>query len=124
MLADYPIRPALAVSDLARARQFYEDLLGVAGEERVEGIGFTAGGTEFLVYPSAHAGTNKATAAGFAVPADKFDDEVGVLRDKGLVFQTFEYEGVTWDGGVATMGETRSVWFEDPDGNILAVTSA
>jgi catechol 2,3-dioxygenase-like lactoylglutathione lyase family enzyme len=124
MLADYPIHPVLPVSDLARAREFYEGVLGLTGEERIEGVGYTAGGTGFLVYPSAYAGTNKATAAGFEVPADAFDAEVAVLREKGLVFQTFEYEGITWEDGVATMGEMRSVWFADPDGNILAVSSA
>jgi hypothetical protein len=73
------------------------------------------------VYRSAYAGTNKATAASFQVPADAFDAEVASLRDKGVSFQTFELEGITWDDGVATMAGARSVWFEDPDGNILNV---
>ncbi len=123
MLADYPIRTVLAVSDLARAREFYEGVLGLTGEEADDGIRYSPGGTGLLVYPSAYAGTNKATAASFEVPADAFDAEVAVLRDKGLVFQTFEYEGIAWQDGVATMGEMRSVWFADPDGNILAVTT-
>ena len=55
------------------------------------------------------------------VPADAFDAEVDALRDK-VSFQTFEMDGVTWDDGVAHFGDTmRSVWFSDPDGNILNV---
>ncbi len=124
MLAEFPLFTALAVSDLDRARDFYENVLGFTVEESMEGLGIRAGdGTGALVYLSAYAGTNKATAAGFDVPADKFDEEVAALREKGLVFQTFEYEGITWEDGVATMGEMRSVWFDDPDGNILSVTS-
>ena len=76
----------------------------------------------FLVYPSAYAGTNKATAMSFQVPADKFDDEVAALRERDITFQTFDAEGITWDDGVASAGDVfRSVWFEDPDGNILNV---
>jgi hypothetical protein len=28
---------------------------------------------------------------------------------------------VTWQDGVAEMGDMRSVWFRDPDGNVLNV---
>jgi hypothetical protein len=34
-------------------------------------------------------------------------------------FQTFEIPSGTWDDGVLTDGPMRSVWFADPDGNIL-----
>jgi catechol 2,3-dioxygenase-like lactoylglutathione lyase family enzyme len=123
MLADYPLNAAIAVSDLARAREFYENVLGLSvAEDRPDGVTYRTGDTQILVYPSAYAGTNKATSAGFDVPLAAFDDEVAVLRDKGLIFQTFEYEGISWDDGVATMGEMKSVWFTDPDGNILAVS--
>ncbi|MGB4271699.1 MAG: hypothetical protein WBJ44_04820, partial [Propionicimonas sp.] len=53
------------------------------------------------------------------VPAEAFDAEVGTLRSRGIGFQTFEADGVTWDDGVASFGDYRAVWFEDPDGNIL-----
>ena len=121
MLTEYPLTPTLAVSDIARAREFYENVLGLTGDEQMEGLVYTTGGSTFLVYISAYAGTNKATAATFQVPDDAFDGEVAALREKGIEFLTFEYEGITWDDGVATMGTVRSVWFTDPDGNILAV---
>jgi catechol 2,3-dioxygenase-like lactoylglutathione lyase family enzyme len=122
MLADYPPIPTLAVSDLVRAREFYENVLGFTGEQQEEeGVMYEAGGSKFLVYPSVYAGTNKATAATFSVPADAFDREVAALREKGIEFLTFDYPGITWDDGVATMGTDRSIWFTDPDGNILAV---
>ena len=122
MLADHDVMPTLAVTDLARARQFYEEVLGFTPQGDVpDGVGYRAGSTSFLVYPSSFAGTNKATAMSFQVPVDVFDAEVAALRAKGLVFQTFEVEGITWDDGVASWGEGRSAWFEDPDGNILNV---
>ncbi|MCU1433002.1 MAG: hypothetical protein JWP95_2107 [Actinotalea sp.] len=124
MLSDHPAVPVLAVTDLARARDFYERTLGLSTvNESDGGVMYRAGGVDILVYPSSYAGTNKATAASFAVPAAAFDDEIADLRRRGVTFETYDMDGVTWDDGVATMGETRSVWFSDPDGNILNVES-
>ncbi|MGV8965055.1 MAG: hypothetical protein ACOH2F_02135 [Cellulomonas sp.] len=58
------------------------------------------------------------------VEPDAFDAEVAALRSKGLTFQTFELDGLVWDGGVATMGDQKAVWFADPDGNVLNVESS
>ena len=123
MLGDHNPIPTLAVKDVQKARDFYEGVLGLSpSEEPPEGVVYRAGNSMFLVYPSAYAGTNKATAMSFQVPADKFDEEVAALRERDITFQTFDAEGVTWDDGVATAGDAfRGVWFEDPDGNILNV---
>jgi hypothetical protein len=60
----------------------------------------------------------------FSVPAAAFDAEVANLRTKGVTFQTFDAEGLAWDDGVATIGDMKAVWFEDPDGNILNLDSS
>ncbi len=122
MLHEYVPIPTLAVTDLRRARGYYEGVLGFApGPDTAGGVMYAAGGSSFLVYPSSFAGTNKATAMSFQVPAEAFDAEVAALRERGVQFQTFDAEGLTWDDGVATFDGTRSAWFEDPDGNILNV---
>ena len=123
MLGDHTPIPTLAVKDVQTARDFYEGVLGLSAEgEPPEGVVYRAGDSRFLVYPSAYAGTNKATAMSFQVPADRFDEEIAALRGKDVTFQTFEAEGLTWDDGVASAGDLfRSVWFADPDGNILNV---
>ncbi len=126
MLADYAPVPTLAVKDVQRAREFYEGVLGYTARADVaSGVFYTAGSGSFFVYPSAYAGTNKATAMSVQVPDGSFDTEVSALRDKGVAFQTFEMDGITWDDGVASFddGQYRSVWFEDPDGNILNLES-
>lgn len=125
MIADYTPVPALAVSDLERARAFYEGVLGLSpsDEEPDGGIQYTCGDGSLMVYPSQYAGTNKATAVGFRVPTEAFDEEVTRLRDAGVVFQTFEIEGMEWQDGVAVAEGGRAVWFADPDGNILAMDS-
>lgn len=124
MLGDYTPVATLAVSDVARAREFYEGVLGLAprGDMEVpDGVVYSAGDSFLLVYPSTYAGTNKATAVSFQVPGDAFDAEVSALRANGVAFQTFELGDMVWEDGVASWGPQRSVWFEDPDGNILNV---
>ncbi len=120
MLSDHTPVSTLAVSDIARARAFYEGVLGFRPHgDAPDGVLYRAGDGTFLVYPSAYAGTNKATAMSFDVPGDVFDTEVGALREKGVTFQTFEMPGLEWRDGVAYAGSMRAVWFADPDGNIL-----
>jgi catechol 2,3-dioxygenase-like lactoylglutathione lyase family enzyme len=123
MLSNHDPVATLAVKDLEVARGFYEGVLGFTpGGDVPDGVLYTSGSGSFLVYPSSFAGTNKATALSFQVPGDVFDAEVAALREKNVTFQTFEAEGLTWNDGVASMGEQlRAVWFADPDGNILNI---
>lgn len=124
MLANHTPSPTLAVSDLDRAKAFYEGVLGLVPQgDPPEGVMYGAGDATVFVYPSSFAGTNKATALSWMVPSDAFEEEVAALRDKGVAFVTFDAPGMTWDDGVASMGDGagRGVWFEDPDGNIINI---
>lgn len=122
MLGSKIAAAALAVSDLERAREFYESTLGLGvAQDDQGGILFTSGDSLVFVYESEYAGTNKATAAVWAAGAD-FDAVVGELGARGVRFEHYDdLPGVTRDGDVHTMGEIRGVWFADPDGNVLNV---
>ena len=124
MLSDFTAMPTLPTADLERAKAFYEGTLGFASgvSEMGEELFYKSGASGFLVYRSAYAGTNKATSMMFQVE-EGFDAEVARLRDAGVTFDTFELEGLTWDDGVATIGPAKSVWFHDPDGNIINLMS-
>lgn len=122
MLSDHSAVPVLAVTDLDRARSFYEGQLGFSESTgAADGIVYRSGSGGFLVYPSSFAGTNQATAISFHVPEGAFDAEISALRSAGVAFQTFDVPEGTWADGVLTSGSARSVWFADPDGNILNV---
>ncbi len=123
MLSDFAPVPTLAVSDLQRAREFYEGVLGFASVADVaDGVMYPSGSGSFLVYPSAYAGTNKATAMSFQLSAEAFDAEAAALREKGVTFDEFEMDQITWDKGVASLPDgSRAAWFTDPDGNILNI---
>jgi catechol 2,3-dioxygenase-like lactoylglutathione lyase family enzyme len=123
MLADRPIYTTLPASDMERATAFYRDKLGLTPkEERPDGSKYYVGeNTGFLLFPSPFAGTNQATAAGFET--DDVRTHVKELQDRGVEFMTFEMEGVTWDGVVASMADIEGAWFKDSEGNILAIAT-
>lgn len=123
MLGDHDVAATLAVSDLERARGFYEATLGLQPVQDVPGaVMYRSGSSVILVYPSEYAGTNQATAASWAVGGD-LDAIVQDLAAKGVAFEHYDdLPGVTREGDVHVMGELRGVWFKDPDGNILSLT--
>ncbi|WP_028046413.1 VOC family protein [Cellulomonas sp. URHE0023] len=126
MLSAHPAIPVLAVTDLDRARAFYEGTLGFTArdEEIPEGVLYRSANGGFLVYPSSYAGTNKATAISFQVAGDAFDAEVAALRSAGVELQTFDVPEGEWVDGVLTSGSMRAAWFADPDGNVLNVETS
>ena len=124
MLSNYSPVPTLPVSDLDKAREYYEQTLGLSVQQDTPGgVTYTCGGGQLFVYPSEYAGTNKGTAVSYDVPLADFDSEVNWLRGQGVEFTTFEMDGIEWNDGVATMGEIKAVWFTDPDGNILNISA-
>ena len=112
----------IAVSDLDRAKNFYQGTLGfkASREDPNMGILYEAGdGTKFLVYPSQFAGTSQATCITFDV-AD-FDVTMKDLREKGITFEDYDLPYLKTVDGVAEIAGTKGAWFKDPDGNILAI---
>jgi len=121
MLGKADATPMIAVSDLDRAREFYQGTLGLKAEEEMGGevLTVTSGSTPFTVYRSEFAGTNKATALTFEV--DDLESEVRELKDKGIAFEHYDMEGLTREGDVYVGEGMKTAWFKDPDGNILSL---
>jgi catechol 2,3-dioxygenase-like lactoylglutathione lyase family enzyme len=115
--------PTIAVSDMSRARDFYEGKLGLSGGEDQPDGGHEypcAGGTAIHVYPSPeNAGKSTATLAGFET--DDIESTVDELTSKGITFEQYGEPFNTNEKGIVEMGGLRGAWFKDPDGNILAV---
>jgi catechol 2,3-dioxygenase-like lactoylglutathione lyase family enzyme len=124
MLGGKDAAATLAVSDLERARDFYENTLGLTPQQDVPGaMLYKSGNSVVLVYPSEYAGTNQATAASWAV-GDDFDAIVEDLRTKGVAFERYDdLPETTREGDVHIAGEFKAVWLKDPDGNILNLTN-
>jgi catechol 2,3-dioxygenase-like lactoylglutathione lyase family enzyme len=120
MLANSNATANLAVKDLAKAKAFYEDVLGLTEvhNEGGELIVYKCGDTSINVYRSQFAGTNKATAVTWMV-GDEIDTIVKALKSKGVVFEHYEMPGLTLEGDIHVGHGMKVAWFKDPDGNIL-----
>jgi catechol 2,3-dioxygenase-like lactoylglutathione lyase family enzyme len=122
-LKDCIVGPAAAVSDLATARHFYEQQLGlVPGEEEEQGVRYPcAEGTAIFIYLSAeNAGSSTATIAGWVV--EDLDRTMDDLASRGVVFEQYDQPGLKTDErGVFDAGRFRAAWIKDPDGNTFAL---
>lgn len=114
----------IAVQDIAVARKFYEDKLGLelSGTEGETVRAYRSGSSTILVYESRFAGTNKATAATWLV-GDALEAIVRALTAKGVVFEHYDLPETTRQGDAHVSGKTRVAWFKDPDGNILSIVN-
>jgi catechol 2,3-dioxygenase-like lactoylglutathione lyase family enzyme len=122
MLKNARIVPYIPVADMARARSFYEGKLGLVPKELYAGgvIYECGGGSWVFMYPSAGAGTSKASTAFWSV--EDVAAEVAELKKKGVVFEEYDMPGIKMEGSIAIGGGARTAWFKDTEGNILAVS--
>ena len=125
-LKDYRCGAAAAVSDMQRARQFYEGVLGlVPDSDTGDNIGYPCSGdTQINVYVSPNAGTAEFTIAGFDV--DDIETVVAGLAQQGVTFEQYDQPPIVTDErGVAHFeGDAKVAYFKDPDGNILSLAEA
>jgi catechol 2,3-dioxygenase-like lactoylglutathione lyase family enzyme len=125
-LSDYEVGAGVAVSDMDRAREFYEGKLGLSGGEGSSDGGTTyrcGGNTAIHVYPSPdNAGRSPATLAGWEV--DDLDAVVDELTSRGVAFEQYDQPPIVTDEkGIATFEDGRVAYFKDPDGNTLSLGS-
>jgi catechol 2,3-dioxygenase-like lactoylglutathione lyase family enzyme len=122
-LSDKPVAAVVAVSDMERAKGFYEGKLGLSDGIDQDDGGRTytcAGGTQFHIYPSPdNAGKSGATLAWWDV--SDVGSTVDELSSNGVSFERYGEPFNTDDRGIAKFGELEAAWFKDPDGNVLAV---
>ena len=122
LLTNSPVIPTLPVVDLQRAVSFYKDKLGLAVEKSMAGgvIIKCGEGTKLLLYQRAQTKADN-TAAGFSV--ENLVETIKELKDKGVVFEQYDLPGLkTNEDGIVDDGTTKSSWFKDTEGNIIAVT--
>ena len=54
---------------------------------------------------------------------DDVDAVVEDLNEKGVPFEHYEMPGMRLEGDVHVAGRMRAAWFQDPDGNVLALVN-
>ena len=128
MLKDSNVATRLPAKDLARARKFYAEKLGLeAIEERPGGLRYQCGNGSFALFQSAGAASGTHTQMGWEV-AD-LEATVAELRRRGVVFEKYDLPGLKTVNGIANIegnypskgvGE-RAAWFKDSEGNLIGI---
>lgn len=121
MFTDTQAFSGFAVDDVAKARDFYGQTLGIRmSEENGLLTLHLAGDRDTIVYPKSDHIPAAYTILNFMV--DDIDQAVDGLASRGVSFE--RYEGFEQDErGIARGigGGPDIAWFKDPAGNILAV---
>ncbi len=121
-LQDFPIHATAAASDLARARVWYEQKLGLTPErEDPGGVWYRfAADTWLYLYSTSSAGTAKNTVAGWTVTG--IEAVMAALREQGVTFEDYEFGELKTADGLADFGAAKAAWFKDSEGNILELS--
>jgi predicted enzyme related to lactoylglutathione lyase len=107
-----------SADDIARARAFYGDTLGLRTSEANGMLTLhIAGDRDTLIYPKPDHAPATFTILNF--PVDDIDAAVDELTVRGVVFE--RYDDVTDEKGIMRGRGPAIAWFKDPAGNILAV---
>jgi catechol-2,3-dioxygenase len=121
MLAKQPVDVMLLTTDLAIAREFYAERIGLEVLiETDEFITLKAGGDSRLVVTKSSTGSSEQqTRASWRV--DDIVGEVAELRSRGVEIAEYDEPGLKTKDGVADVGFALSAWFTDPSGNIIGL---
>ena len=128
MLEHGRVATRLPAQDLARARAFYAEVLGLEPvEERPGGLRYVCAAGEFALFESAGRSSGEHTQMGWEV--DDIEATVRALRARGVVFEEYDLPGLETVDGIADIegnypskgtGE-RAAWFRDSEGNMLGM---
>ena len=109
-----------SVNDIAAAKAFYGDTLGVdVSEDHGMLTLHLGGGGTVIIYPKPNHIPASFTVLNF--PVDDVEQAVDQLTERGVEFQHYEGQLQTDAKGIMRGNGPAIAWFTDPAGNILAV---
>ena len=121
-LGKYNIIAFVTIVDIARAKEFYRDTLGLrlVSEEPPFALVFDAHGIMLRLGMGKQVPAGVGTVLGWEVP-----DVAAAVRDlqqAGVHFERYEQMKQDELGIWTTPTGARVAWFRDPDGNILSIS--
>jgi predicted enzyme related to lactoylglutathione lyase len=123
MLGDSPAVAFATVTDLGRARAFYEGVLGlkVLSHDGFAVLVQAGAGTQVRISGAPAVVPQPFTVVGFNV--QDIDFVVDGLMAHGVAFEHYPFFGAAQDdrGVWSAPGGSKVAWFRDPDGNLLSV---
>jgi catechol 2,3-dioxygenase-like lactoylglutathione lyase family enzyme len=114
-------KTTLPVEDLARAKTFYAEKLGLRPTREVEGTLFYEGDgdTGFLLFLSVGRASGQHTQMSWFVKDIVYT--VAKLKGRGVHFEEYDFPGLKTNHGIADLGYEKAAWFRDSEGNLLAL---
>ena len=122
MLSHSKAFSSFSVNDLARAKKFYTELLGLQVKDSPMGIVelTTRGNNAIIIYPKPNHVPATFTVLNF--PVDNIEAAVDELIAKGITFEQYDIPIKTDKKGICRDPQGPAIaWFKDPAGNILSV---
>jgi catechol 2,3-dioxygenase-like lactoylglutathione lyase family enzyme len=120
MLANRPIRLSIPARDLARAKQFYADKLGLTPSSESEfGLNYRSENGLFTIVPSESAGQASYSLLTWIV--DDIETMMSAMRTQGIEFEDYDLPFLKTVNGIADFGQDKVAWFKDSEGNLLAI---
>ena len=114
---------SFAVNDIPKAKDFYENTLGLSVKDNPMGILEIeiSGSSNLMVYPKPNHVPANFTVLNF--PVNNIDETVDELTNKGISFEKYNEEYLKTDekGISRSNGGPSIAWFKDPSGNILSI---
>jgi len=111
---------SFSVNDLAEAKRFYGQTLGLEVSESDEGLILqTKGGINVFIYPKPDHTPATFTVLNFVV--DDVDRAVDELNKMGIHFQIYDKGELKTDDRGVFQGKPKIAWFKDPAGNFLSI---
>jgi len=113
---------SFSVNDLAAAKRFYGEILGLDVAERPEGLELAIhGGGAVFLYPKPNHQPATFTVLNF--PVDDIDAAVEQLGKRGVRFEQYDQADLKTDAkGISRDARGPMIaWFKDPAGNFLSV---
>ncbi|HEY0309300.1 MAG TPA: VOC family protein [Acidobacteriaceae bacterium] len=121
-LNEYNIIAFVPIVDVARAKAFYRDVLGLrlVAEESPFALEFDANGIMLRLVMAEKLPAGFGTVLGWQVP-DIVAAVEGLLA-RGVAFERYEQMPQDALGIWSTPTGAKVAWFKDPDGNLLSVS--
>jgi catechol 2,3-dioxygenase-like lactoylglutathione lyase family enzyme len=116
-LAGASVHTALPVADLARAKSFFREKLGLIPDSETESTAFyQAREGQVALFLSSGRPSGEHTQVGWTV--SDIEATVARLRASGVLFDDYNYPDFKTVDGIATFGPNRFAWFRDSEGNV------
>src|SRR3989442_15020139 len=114
-------KAALPVEDLARAKAFYKDKLGLTPSREAEGAVFYEGNDDsgLLLFPTGGRPSGQHTQMAWIV--NDIAATVAELRRRAARSEEYDFPGLKTIDGIANLGYEKAAWFRDSEGNLLAL---